>query len=140
MPGDSDVFSDYDALLRDADLTQSPWQDGAYIADLDLLRELLRLTLGTKQQSGRMAKAVDAWIAHELRRAGFAGDAVWPRTRQPRIMPAELAQLEQAIDDVLNAIYGKRRTTGVRMGMEEPYVKDLASHGGPESCVGKAPG
>ena len=32
--------------------------------------------------------------------------------------------------------YGKRRTTGVRKGMEVPYVKDLASHGGPESCVG----
>ena len=32
--------------------------------------------------------------------------------------------------------YGKRRTTGMRMGMKEPYVEDLASHGGPESCVG----
>jgi hypothetical protein len=32
--------------------------------------------------------------------------------------------------------YGKRRTTGMRMGMREPYVEDLASHGGPESCVG----
>jgi hypothetical protein len=32
--------------------------------------------------------------------------------------------------------YGKRRTTGVRKGMKEPYVEDLASHGGPESCVG----
>jgi hypothetical protein len=104
MAGDSDVFSDYDALLRDGDLIQSPWQHGAYIADLDLLRELLRLTLGTKQQSGRMAKAVDAWIAHELRRAGFAADAVWPRTRQPRIMPAELAQLEQAIDELMEAL------------------------------------
>ena len=32
--------------------------------------------------------------------------------------------------------HGKRRTTGMRMGMREPYVEDLASHGGPESCVG----
>ena len=80
MAGDSDVFSDFDALLRAADLTQSPWQAGSYIADLDMLRELLKLTLGTKQQSGRIAKAVDAWIAHELRRAGFAPDAVWRET------------------------------------------------------------
>jgi hypothetical protein len=104
MPGESDVFSDYDALLRGADLATSPWENGAYIAELDLLRQLLKLTLGTKQQSGRMAKAVDAWIAHELRRAGFATDAVWPRTRQPRIMPAELAELEQAIDEVMEAL------------------------------------
>lgn len=104
MPGESDVFSDYDALLRAADLAKSPWENGAYIAELDLLRQLLKLTLGTKQQSGRMAKAVDAWIAHELRRAGFAADAVWPRTRQPRIMPAELAELEQAIDEVMEAL------------------------------------
>jgi RNA-directed DNA polymerase len=32
--------------------------------------------------------------------------------------------------------YGKRRTTGMRKGMREPYVEDIASHGGPESCVG----
>jgi hypothetical protein len=104
MAGDSDVFSDYDALLRSADLSKSPWENGAYIAELDLLRELLKLTLGTKQQSGRMAKAIDAWIAHEFRRAGFAADAVWPRTRQPRVMPAELAELERAIDEVMAAL------------------------------------
>ena len=33
-------------------------------------------------------------------------------------------------------VHGKRRTTGMRKGMREPYVEDLASHGGPESCVG----
>jgi len=32
--------------------------------------------------------------------------------------------------------YGKRRTTGMRMGMSEPYVNDLASRDGLESCVG----
>ena len=32
--------------------------------------------------------------------------------------------------------YGKRRTTGMRMGMREPYVEDIASHDGLESCVG----
>src|SRR5690348_5061085 len=36
--------------------------------------------------------------------------------------------------------YGKRRTTGMRMGMREPYVEELASHGGPESCVGNPRG
>jgi hypothetical protein len=28
--------------------------------------------------------------------------------------------------------YGKRRTTRMRKGMREPYVQDIASHGGPE--------
>jgi hypothetical protein len=101
---DADVFSDFDPLLRSADLTQSPWQAGSYIADMDLLRALLKLTLGTKQQSGRTAKAFDAWIAHELRRAGFAPDAVWPRTRRPRVLPAELAELEGAIDELVAAL------------------------------------
>jgi hypothetical protein len=32
--------------------------------------------------------------------------------------------------------YRKRRTTGMKMGMEESYVEGVASHGGPGSCVG----
>ena len=32
--------------------------------------------------------------------------------------------------------YGKRRTTGMEKEMKEPYIEELASHGGPESCVG----
>jgi hypothetical protein len=104
MAGDSDAFSDFDGLLLAADLSQSPWQSGTYIADLDMLRELLKLTLGAKQQSGRIAKAFDAWIAHELRRAGFVPDAVWPRTRRPRVLPADLAELELAIDELVAAM------------------------------------
>jgi hypothetical protein len=104
MPAESDVFSAFDPLLRGRDLSESPWQGGTYISDLDLLRDLLAKTLGTKQQSGRFAKALDAWIAHELRRAGFAADAVWPRTRQPRVVPSELADLEAAIDELAEAL------------------------------------
>src|SRR4051812_48419694 len=33
-------------------------------------------------------------------------------------------------------VHGKRRTTGMRKGMRGSYIGDLASHGGPESCVG----
>ena len=33
-------------------------------------------------------------------------------------------------------ICGKRRTTGMKKGMKESYVEDLANHDGPESCVG----
>ena len=58
-----------------------------------------------------------------------------------RLRPLGVAGLEdkvlqRAVVEVLNAVYGKRRTTGMRKGMEESYVEDLASHGDPESCVG----
>jgi hypothetical protein len=53
-----------------------------------------------------------------------------------RLRPLGIAALEEkilqrAVVEVLNAIYGKRRTTGMRKGMKESYVEDLASHGGP---------
>lgn len=97
-PKKTDVFSDYDPLLNAADVETSPWVNGHYIAQLDLFKELLAITLGTKQQSGRTAKAFDAWVAHELRRAGFSSEAVWPRTRRPRILPPDLKPLEDVID------------------------------------------
>jgi hypothetical protein len=100
----SDVFSGFDEILKVAGTDLSPWVDDRYVPSLDLLKQLLELTLGTKQQSGRTAKALDAWIAHELRRAGYPADAVWPRTRRPRILPTELAPVETAIDEVVAAM------------------------------------
>jgi len=44
--------------------------------------------------------------------------------------------LQRALVEVLNAIYGKRRTTGMRKGMQGSYIEVLATHGGPEPCVG----
>jgi hypothetical protein len=66
----------------------------------DLLRQLLAVPIqaGHAQQSGRLAKALDAWVAHELRRGGFPEDAVSPRRRQPRVMSGELARLEQQVE------------------------------------------
>jgi hypothetical protein len=102
-PKKTDVFSDYDSVLNAADTITPPWRDRRYVAELDIFRQLLAITLGSKQQSGRTAKAFDAWVAHELRRAGFAPDAVWPRTRRPRILPADLKALEEAVDGVVAA-------------------------------------
>jgi hypothetical protein len=58
-----------------------------------------------------------------------------------RLRPLGVAALEdkilqRALVEVLNAIYGKRRTTGMRKGMEGSYIEVLATHGGPEPCVG----
>ena len=99
-----DVFAGFDDLLGGADLDANPWKRDDYIPETPLLEELLRRTLGTAQQSGRIAKALDAWIAHEFRRAGFEPDSVWPRTRRPRVLPADLVQLEAAIDRLYAAL------------------------------------
>lgn len=94
-----DVFAMFDPILNEADREASPWENGRYSPKVDLLRELLSVPISTaeKQESGRVAKALDAWVAHELRRAGFPPDAVWPRTRRPRVLPEDAAPLEEGL-------------------------------------------
>ena len=97
-----DVLLALDEILADEDLGKSPWgEDGRYQPSFDLLRRLMAVPVeggwGRKQQSGRVAKAVDAWIAHELRRSGFPHEAVWPRARRPRVLPGDLAAVEDAV-------------------------------------------
>lgn len=92
---------EFDRLVALRDTEGSPWWSERGIPELhfnpefDLLEELLavpiRLGLGTT--SGMPAKAVDVWIAHELRRAGFLADEVWPRASTPRVLPREVALL-----------------------------------------------
>ena len=43
--------------------------------------------------------------------------------------------LQRAVVEVLNAIYGKRRTTGMKKGMKESYIEDLANHDGPDHAL-----
>src|SRR5262249_24807830 len=104
-PDDVDVLSDLDPILAAADTSQSPWQVGRYRPDMDLARELLAVPIGQgmaeEQESGRVAKALDAWIAHELRRAGFPLDAVWPRGKRPRVLPQDAAEAEDLVAEAL---------------------------------------
>lgn len=108
MADDADALSNLDSILAAADTSTSPWvkstEDGdrrIYQPDYDLARQLLAVPIGQgaaeEQHSGRVAKALDAWIAHELRRAGFPGRAVWPRASRPRVLPADLAPVEEAV-------------------------------------------
>lgn len=96
----ADTLSDLDPILAAADTDTSPWHGDLYEPDYDLLRHLLAVPIhaGHAQQSGRIAKALDAWVAHELRRSGFPEDAVSPRRRQPRMLPPEVAPLEREIE------------------------------------------
>lgn len=96
--GSSDSFSPYDALLN-GPLTD-PWthhrgEQPGYAPDYDLLGRLLTIPVAAAalSESGSFANGVDAWIANELRRAGFSPDEVWPRPTRPRVLPRDLAVL-----------------------------------------------
>lgn len=79
-----------------------------YDPERDLLQRILQVPIAAghpdAQQSGRVAKALDAWVAHELRRSGFAEHAVFPRCRQPRVLSGELAALEAQLDIVMDLL------------------------------------
>jgi len=109
-----DVLAELDEILASGDVSASPWVtaiggDGegqrVYAPDYDMARRLLAVPIGQghakRQQSGRVAKALDAWIAYELRRAGFRPDEVWPRAKSPRVLPADLAPVEEGVTDAL---------------------------------------
>lgn len=78
----------------------NPWQRTSndkviYQPDFDTLIRLLGvpLFLRAATTTGVPALALDVWVSYEMRRAGFDGDAVWPRATAPRIMPAPIARL-----------------------------------------------
>lgn len=97
MPDREDVFDSFEAAIRGRP-EANPWQIDAgagsptYLPDHELLEELIGIPVGEGRgsESGRLAKAIDAWVAHELRRAGFPPDEVWPRLTKPRVLPREV--------------------------------------------------
>lgn len=98
----------YDAVI--AQHAPSPaWRgtgrDRHYEADLDLLGSILTIPVseGATTQSGLLGKGLDAWFAHEFRRAGFAPDRVWPRAQEPRLLTHDVAALLDALPKTLAA-------------------------------------
>lgn len=92
----ADIFSLLEPIISDKPFV-NPWtridETPYYQADYGTLEELLAVPVceGSGSQSGRLAKAIDAWVAFELRRSGFAPDEVWPRLTLPRVLPREVA-------------------------------------------------
>lgn len=136
MPeGDNDSsegFEAYDEMLA-ARGTASPWvtttsDQRVYLPDLDLLREMVAIPVqaghARKQTSGRVAKAFDAWVAHELRRAGFPSGAVWPRAQQPRVLAADLAEFEEQLRRVMAIL--AHEEAKLRASGEGTYLKPVA--------------
>jgi len=132
MASDSDAaWERFDALVASAPVT-SPWTHAAgeaptYLPDHGLLAELLAVPvrLGLPTESGAPAKAVDVWAAHELRRAGFGADEVWPRPSPPRVLPYEVGLLREALPKKLSGELFERIDGGkVRSGItsSDAYV------------------
>lgn len=109
----------FDALVRQAERT-NPWHQLAsglvFQPDFVLLGRLLGvpLSLASPTQSGTPAKALDVWLAHELRRAGFGSDEVWPRAERPRVLPHEVALLLGEIPAQQRSVLGQQLIKGVR--------------------------
>lgn len=112
-----DGFTAFDHLVADHQAAQAPWHSGQYIPDLDLLQTLLSLPIsqGDKQESGRPAKAFDAWIAYELRRSGFPADAVWPRAWRPRVGVEGNGPLEAAVNNLQLQLDAAEAASGQRL-------------------------
>jgi hypothetical protein len=104
MADQKDVFDSFEHVLASRVLT-NPWcrddPDDAlcYAPDRGLLEELIAVPVGqgVVSGSGRLAKAIDAWVAHELRRCGFSPDEVWPRLEKPRVLPREVGLFLNAL-------------------------------------------
>lgn len=93
-----DSFGPYDDLLA-AKTLDHPWTHvyGTPPGALDhhFLGQLatIPVSAGAASESGSFANGIDVWISHELRRAGFGVDEVWPRPVRPRVLPRDLAGL-----------------------------------------------
>lgn len=117
---DRDVLTSLEPIIR-ARPEGNPWTTGRdgtarFKVDYELLEQLLSIPVGELRTSasGRLAKAIDAWVATEVRRAGFPPDEVWPRLEAPRVLPREVglfvARLPQAIQpQVRDALLRDRR-------------------------------
>jgi len=123
-----DVLAEVDHVLANANPGFPPWRapEGdldetarEYVPDYVTLKELLAVPIeqghAQSQQSGRVAKSLDAYIAYELRRAGFDPASVFPRAKQPRVLSPEFADAEQAIDDILKALADYEAGGGARL-------------------------
>lgn len=128
------AFAEFDAVLSSAP-KNSPWLWEGELQDLfqpsyQVLEQLLSIPVRSKAvtRSGRFAQGVDAWLAHELRRAGFDEDLVWPRPEAPRVLSADILELlrklpERLADEVYEAVVsGKVGSTDARI-LGRAYMK-----------------
>lgn len=96
------LFDEVVARAAPDGVYSNPWDGETYVPHIETLEELLGCALSVvpdpaETRSGVAAKALDAWLAYELRRAGFAPDAVWPRASHPRVIPTDITLLLEGL-------------------------------------------
>lgn len=77
------------------------WSDaGEPLLEIPLLEKLLTVAVrdGSSAQSGSLAKALDMWVAEELRAAGFDAQSVWPRLVRPRVLDPSVLRFIGSLD------------------------------------------
>lgn len=114
MASKLDGFSAYDELLSAAPL-DNPWvltsaKERIYAPNFSLVQDILSIPYraGEASESGRFARGIDAWIAHELRRMGFHPDDIWPRATRPRVLPRDIRVLLEKLPSALSAQVAER--------------------------------
>ncbi|GAB3430531.1 hypothetical protein [Flindersiella endophytica] len=124
----SDVFDSFEPTITDYPKT-NPWRhEGdappSYEPAYDLLADLLSIPVGEERgsESGRLAKAIDAWVANELRRSGFPADEVWPRLTRPRVLPRELGMFIDALPKSLQHEARRRLLSNTKVAPSDARV------------------
>ena len=116
---------------------------GEPILSYDLLKAALSVPLGegASAKTGRLAAALDLWIAEELERAGFGSDGLWPRIDEPHVVDASvlsaartlpqrlseerrrmLEKVGTANANVMGSIYVKQVDVGISSWLTGPEV------------------
>ena len=96
------LFDEVVARAAPGGVYSNPWDGSAYVPDIKTLQQLLGCALSVvpdpaDTRNRVAAKALDTWLAYELRRAGFNPDAVWPRASHPRVVPTDITLLLEGL-------------------------------------------
>ena len=129
MAKPGDVFDSFEAAFASRAVS-NPWEPSSnggaarYVPDHQLLEELMGIPLGEarESESGRLAKAIDAWVAHELRRSGFPPDEVWPRLQRPRVLPREVGLFLDGLPQRLQAPVREQLLRNKRVAPADAHV------------------
>lgn len=139
-----DIINAYWEARETCATDRSYWdEDGSPLLETALLEELLTKSVqdGDSTQSGGLAKALDMWIAEELRAAGFDDQAVWPRLAKPRVLDPSVLRFIGSLDprtaeaccaalssfagsaaNVLGSTYNKQIDVGLSSWMTGPEI------------------